>query len=84
MGRSAEHPFYGFDIIRSDENDKITALLKKYKNHPVNDELRKKIWDDLQEAKHKGIIKIPFKVVMRRDARNRYPSRIEVILDSKV
>lgn len=79
-----EHPFYGVEIIRRKEHAWIETLLKKYRNEPVTDELKGKIWDELQMEKHKGNITIPFKVVMRRDASKKFPDYIEVILDTKV
>lgn len=79
-----EHPFYDFYILRNREQAYINSLLKKYKDEPVSDELKKKIWDELQMEKYHGRIKIPFKVVMRRDAYRKYPDYIEVILDTKL
>lgn len=79
-----EHPFYGVDVIRRREQAFIQNLLKKYRQDPVNEELLKKIWDELQMEKHKGTITIPFKVVMRRDASKKFPDYIEIILDTKV
>lgn len=79
-----EHPFYGQEIIRHNEQAYINDLLKKYKNEPVNEELKKKIWDELQMEKYYGRITIPFKVTMRRDANGLFPDFIEVILDTKV
>lgn len=79
-----EHPFYGTEIYRNQEQEYIRKLLAKYQNDPVNDELKKKIWDELQWEKHLGNIKIPFKVVIRQDSTGKFPSRIDVILDTKV
>lgn len=79
-----EHPFYGIDIIRRQEQAYIQQLLKKYRQEPVTEELKSKIWDELQMEKYKGHITIPFKVVMRRDALKKFPDYIEVILDTKV
>lgn len=79
-----EHPFYGFDIIRRKEQAYIQVLLKKYRQFPVNEELKAKIWDELQMEKYKGNITIPFKVVMRRDSLKKFPDYIEIILDTKV
>lgn len=86
MGQHSEeeHPFYGFEIIRRKEQAYIQNLLKKYGHDPVNDELKAKIWDELQMEKYKGNVTIPFKVVMRRDIFKKYPDYIEVILDTKV
>jgi len=80
----SEHPFYGTDIIRGKEQEYIHQLLRKYNNEPVTEDLKAKIWDELQMEKHKGKITIPFKVVMRRDASKKYPDYVEVILDTKV
>lgn len=79
-----EHPFYGFEIIRRKEQAYIQELLKKYRHDPVTEELKAKIWDELQMEKYKGNVTIPFKVVMRRDALKKYPDYIEIILDTKV
>jgi hypothetical protein len=80
-----EHPpFYGTDIIRNNEQAYIQTLLKKYRNLEVDDDLKKKIWDELQMEKYHGRITIPFKVVLRKDPAGRFPAAIEVILDTKV
>jgi len=78
------HPFYGIDILKDREKEFILNLLKKYKNEPVSEELQKKIWNELQMEKYKGNVKIPFKVVIRRDLLKKYPDYIEIILDTKV
>ncbi len=78
------HPFYGQEIVRNNEQTYINKILKKYENDPVNEELKKKIWDDLQMEKYYGRITIPFKVTLRRDINGLYPDFIEVILDTKV
>lgn len=79
-----DHPFYGKAIFASREEQYIKTLLKKYKNEPVNEELKKKIWDELQQEKYRGNLSIPFKVVMRLDASGTYPPYIEVILDTRL
>jgi len=79
-----ELPFYGTDILREREQKYIQGLLKKYKGMEVDDSLKKKIYDELQHEKHLGNIKIPFKVALNVDASGKYPSYVEVILDTKV
>ena len=79
-----DHPFYGIDVIARREQTYIQHLLAKYRQEPVTEELKGKIWDELQMEKHKGNITIPFKVVIRRDAYKKYPEYIEVILDTKL
>ena len=79
-----EHPFYGYDILRNREQQYIQNLLKKYKNEPVTDDLKKKIWDELQMEKYQGNVTIPFKVAIRKDPSGKFPEYIEVILDTKV
>lgn len=82
---SQEHPpFYGIDVIRRSEQAYIEKLLSKYRHEPVSDQLKEKIWNELQMEKYHGRITIPFKVVMRRDAFKKFPDSIEVILDTKV
>ena len=39
---SEEHPFYGYPIYRHKEQEYIQNILKKYKDQPVNEELKKK------------------------------------------
>jgi hypothetical protein len=84
MTKHQHHPFYGQEIIRRSEKEYIQTLLKKYKNEPVNDELKKKIWDELQNEKYLGNLKIPFKVAIRKDPYGKFPDYIEIILDTKV
>jgi hypothetical protein len=79
-----KHPFYGYDIIRRTQQEYIQNLLKKYRGEAVNEELKKKIWDELQMEKHFGRVTIPFKVVLRRDSYGKFPDYVEVILDTKV
>jgi hypothetical protein len=79
-----EHPFYGHEILADQEQAYIQLLLKKYRGQPANEELKKKIWDELQNEKYLGNLKIPFKVVLRRDQTGKFPSFVEVILDTKV
>lgn len=79
-----EHPFYGHVIYRGREEDYIESILKKYKHEPATEELKKKIWDELQMEKYYGRVKIPFKVVLRRDSTGKFPDCVEVILDTKV
>lgn len=79
-----KHPFYDVEIVRRQEQEYIQNLLRKYKDEPVTDELKKKIWDELMWEKHLGNIKIPFKLVTRKDATGKFPSYLEVILDTKV
>lgn len=79
-----ENYFYDKPIIADCESDYIKQILKKYKNERVDEDLRKKIWEELQYEKHLGNISIPFKVVIRRDEYGRYPEFVEVILDTKL
>lgn len=79
-----EPPFYGEEIVRGSQQEYIQHLLKKYRGQPVTEELRQKIWDELQMEKYHGRIKIPFKVVSRRDPSGLFPEYVEVILDTKV
>ena len=84
MSEHEEGPFYGIDIIRRTEEETVRKILQQFKNEPVTDELKKRIWDELQKAKFEGTLKMPFKVVMRRDRTRKYPEYVEVILDTKV
>ena len=84
MSKHETQPFYGEDIIRREEQSYIQKLLKKYKNEPATDELKKKVWEELQLEKHLGRIKIPFKVAIKKDPSRKFPDYIEVILDTKV
>lgn len=84
MADQHEHPFYGYEIIRRKEQEYIKKLLSKYQHEKVSDELKKKVWDELQMEKHFGRITIPFKLGVRRDPYGKFPDTIEVILDTKV
>lgn len=79
-----DHSFYGYNIVRNDQQELINSILKKYKREPATEELKKKIWDELQREKYLGRVTIPFKVVLRRDPSGLFPNYIEVILDTKV
>lgn len=78
------HPFYGYEIIRRKEAEYIEKLLKKYEHEKVDEELKSKIWDELQMEKHLGNVRIPFKLAIRHDATGKFPDYIEVILETKV
>lgn len=80
----SEHPFYGHVIIRRKEEEYIKSLMKKYQHEPVNEELKKKVWEELQMEKHYGRITIPFKLAVRMDPYGKFPDLLEVILDTKV
>ena len=79
-----EHPFYGYEIIRREQKEYIQNLLKKYRGEAVTEELKKKIWNELQMEKHFGRVTIPFKIVLRRDESGKFPDAIEIVLDTKV
>ena len=36
------HPFYGTEIIRRNEQEYVLSLLKKYKNEPVDKEIKER------------------------------------------
>lgn len=84
MTEPHNHPFYGRVIIRREQEEYIKNLMKKYQKEPVNEELKKKVWDELQMEKHLGNITIPFKLAVRMDPYGRFPDLLEVILDTKV
>lgn len=84
MSEEHKHFFYGKPVLADREQAYIQELLKKYKGMPVTEELKKKIWEELQQEKHVGRVTIPFKIAMRRDPSGKYPDTIEVILDTKV
>ena len=84
MEEHDEHPFYGYDIIRREQQEYINTLLKKYRGLPASEELKKKIWDELQMEKYYGRVTIPFKITTRLDSSGKFPNCIEVILDTKV
>ena len=84
MEEEHETPFYGHQIIRRRQEEYIKELLKKYQHEPVSEELKKKVWDELQREKYLGTITIPFKMGVRRDPYGKFPDLIEIILDTKV
>ncbi|NGX58541.1 MAG: hypothetical protein K940chlam3_01448 [Chlamydiae bacterium] len=79
-----EHYFYDKAILADRETEHVNKLLEKYKHEKVDEDLKKKIWEELQHEKHLGNISIPFKIVLRRDEYGKYPDTIEVILDTKL
>lgn len=84
MADHQENPFYGVAVICRSEKEKIRKILAPFKQEPVSEALKKRIWDALQAAKQRGEILSPFKVVSRRDSSRAFPEYIEVILDTKV
>jgi DNA-directed RNA polymerase subunit N (RpoN/RPB10) len=82
--KSSEHPFYGHEIYADKEQAYIEKLLLKYKNEVANEELKKKIFDELQMERYHGRLKIPFKISLRKDIYGKYPDYVEVILDTKL
>lgn len=82
---SEEHPpFYGKMVNRREEAEYIEEILSEYKDCPVDEELKKKVWDRLCWEKHLGAITIPFSVSIKVDPDNLYPPVVEVLLDTKV
>ncbi|CRX39336.1 hypothetical protein [Estrella lausannensis] len=79
-----EHPFYGYEILREREHAQIEKILSKHKGKQADDQLKKEIYEELQDLKDKGTISIPFKVVLRKDPMARQAPYIEVILDTKL
>lgn len=77
-------PFYDVDILRGREQAYIRSLLKKYAQEPASEDLKQKIWEELQNEKHLGRLKIPFKVILKKDPNRHFPDCIEVVLDTKV
>ena len=79
-----EHFFYGAPVIRREEKEYIEKILSKHRGEKATEELKEKIWNELQMEKAKGNILIPFKVVIRRGLPGNFPDYIEIILDTKV
>jgi hypothetical protein len=77
-------PFYDIDILRNREQAYIETLLKKYRGRTADEALKKEIWDELQQEKFAGRLKIPFKVILKQDPNGHFPPAVEVILDTKV
>lgn len=77
-------PFYDVEILRNREEDYIETLLKPFRKEPATDDLKKKIYDLLQNEKYLGNLKIPFKVILKKDPTGIYADTIEVVLDTKV
>jgi hypothetical protein len=81
---SEKHLFYDKEIVRQKQHEYIQALLEKYKNDPVTDELKQKIYDELCEERFKGNISIPFQIIVKRDNSGIHHDYIEVLLDTRV
>ena len=79
-----KRPFFGKEILVAAERRAIEKILLKYRHEPVSDELKKKIYDSLSDAKEKGTITIPFAVVMRKDPSNIHRNIIEILLETKL
>ncbi len=79
-----DHPFYGEHIFATGEQEKILEVLAKYRKREVNDQLKKDIWQELTNLRHQGVIKIPFKVILRQDPTGKFAPQVEVLLDTKL
>jgi hypothetical protein len=84
MAETKKHYFYDALVVRRQQQEYIRSLLKKFQNEAVSEELKKKVWEELQKEKHLGKVTIPFKLAVRRDPYGKFPDSIEVILDTKV
>jgi hypothetical protein len=81
----SEHPpFYGKVINRRAEKEYIQSVVQQFKDRPVDEALKKEVWEKLMWEKHLGNVTIPFKLALRKDPQKLYPDHLEVILDSKV
>lgn len=81
---SHEHPFYGQEISRHQQEEYIQSLLSPYLGKPATEEIQKEVYDTLMLAKHRGEVVIPFKVLLKKDETGYYPPHIEVLLDTRV
>ena len=81
---SHDKPFYGKWIISDDEEQRIKKLVAPYQKKPPTEEVRKEIYDLLSDARFRGEISIPFRVILYKDIYKKYPDRIEVLLETKV
>lgn len=77
-------PYYGKWIFADEEQKRIEKILAPFQDQPVSEELRKQVYETLSDAKFRGEISIPFRIVVHQDAYKKYPDRLEVILDTKV
>lgn len=77
-------PFYGEEVLRDRQQEYIEAILKKYRNTPADENLKKKVWDELQAEKAAGRVTIPFKVVLEQDPQGLFAPCVKVLLDTKV
>lgn len=84
MKHDEEEPFYGYEIVRREQQELIEKLLNKYRSLPADNNLKQKIWDELQMEKFKGNLTIPFKIALRKNISGNFPDYIEIILDTKV
>ncbi|GAB4228439.1 MAG: hypothetical protein Tsb0021_05750 [Chlamydiales bacterium] len=84
MKKSKHHYFYDRPIFPDREQRYINEVLTQFREEPANEKLMEKIWNALQYEKSIGNIRIPFKLSLRKDPYNQYPTLIEIILDTKI
>lgn len=77
-------PFYDVEILRNEEQAYIQSILKKYRGETANEALKEKIWNELQQEKYLGRLRIPFKVTLKKDPTHTFADCVEVTLDTKV
>ncbi|MCH9609081.1 MAG: hypothetical protein S4CHLAM45_08440 [Chlamydiales bacterium] len=66
------------------EQKTIETILKKYLHLPPDEELKKKIYNDLTEAKANGKIFTPFKVILRKNPDPNIRNFIEIAIETKI
>lgn len=79
-----ERPYYGKWVIPNEEQARIQKLLAPYQNQPVTEELLSQVYEVLSEAKFRGEISIPFRIVLQEDVYKRQPDCLKIILDTKL
>ncbi len=71
-------------LLINQEQKIIESILKKYELEKPDEELKKKIYKDLMHAKSKGLITIPFKVILRKKNDPNMRDFVEIVIDSKL
>lgn len=67
MGSISVERFFEIPIDPGADKLKIEKILRKFRQEPVTEELRKKIYLELVDLKESGMISSPFQVVLRED-----------------
>lgn len=77
-------PFYGQKIARLQQQELVQEVLNKFHKRPVDEELKKDVYNELSQLKFEGKLTMPFKVIIQKDETGFREDYLDVLLETKV